>query len=175
MSAKPKTTKDRFVDAAEDAAAAERDIQHEIDRKEKARPKGKDKPEGAMQAGARRYPEPPFPKKHLGKPGAESELDPAPMYDAPHYKGSEKLDGKVALITGGDSGIGRAIAVCSRARAQILSSPISMSTKMLKRPKELSRRRDAAALLFQGMSRIRNSAKKPWPEPLGNSAASTCW
>jgi NAD(P)-dependent dehydrogenase (short-subunit alcohol dehydrogenase family) len=33
------------------------------------------------------------------------------MYDAPHYKGSEKLAGKVALITGGDSGIGRAVAV----------------------------------------------------------------
>jgi NAD(P)-dependent dehydrogenase (short-subunit alcohol dehydrogenase family) len=64
-----------------------------------------------MQAGARRYPEPPFSKQHLRKPGEESRLDPAPMYDAPHYQGSEKLDGKVALITGGDSGIGRAIAI----------------------------------------------------------------
>ena len=109
MSAKPRTKKDRFADAAEDTAAAERDIQHKIDRKEKARPKGKEM--GAMQAGARRYPEPPFPKQHLGKPGEESELEVAPMYDAPHYKGSEKLDGKVALITGGDSGIGRAVAV----------------------------------------------------------------
>ena len=33
------------------------------------------------------------------------------MYDAPFYKGSDKLEGKVALITGGDSGIGRAVAV----------------------------------------------------------------
>jgi NAD(P)-dependent dehydrogenase (short-subunit alcohol dehydrogenase family) len=64
-----------------------------------------------MQAGARRYPEPPFPKQHLEKPGVESDLDLAPMYDAPYYKGSEKLDGKVALITGGDSGIGRSVAV----------------------------------------------------------------
>jgi NAD(P)-dependent dehydrogenase (short-subunit alcohol dehydrogenase family) len=111
MSAKPQVKKDRFIDAAEEAAAAERDIQQEIDRKEKARPKEKEKPKGAMQAGARRYPEPPFPKQHLGKPGEESELDLAPMYDAPHYKGSEKLDGKVALITGADSGIGRAVAV----------------------------------------------------------------
>ncbi|MGH6782003.1 MAG: SDR family oxidoreductase [Sphingomonadaceae bacterium] len=66
---------------------------------------------GAMQAGARRYPEPPFRKQHQAKPGSEAGLDPAPMYDAPYYKGSGKLDGKVAVITGGDSGIGRSVAV----------------------------------------------------------------
>jgi NAD(P)-dependent dehydrogenase (short-subunit alcohol dehydrogenase family) len=64
-----------------------------------------------MQAGARPYPAPPFPKQHQAKPGLESRLDPPPMYDAPYYKGSEKLLGKVALITGADSGIGRAVAV----------------------------------------------------------------
>jgi NAD(P)-dependent dehydrogenase (short-subunit alcohol dehydrogenase family) len=67
--------------------------------------------QSAMQAGARLYPEPPFPKQHQPKPGAEHKLDPAPLYDAPFYKGSGKLQGKVALITGGDSGIGRAVAV----------------------------------------------------------------
>jgi NAD(P)-dependent dehydrogenase (short-subunit alcohol dehydrogenase family) len=41
----------------------------------------------------------------------EARLDPAPLYDAPFWKGSGKLDGKVALITGADSGIGRAVAV----------------------------------------------------------------
>ena len=66
---------------------------------------------GAMQAGARPYPVPPFPEQHQPKPGHEHKLDPAPMYDAPYYLGSQKLDGKVALITGGDSGIGRAVAV----------------------------------------------------------------
>ena len=64
-----------------------------------------------MQAGARRYPEPPFPEQHQPKPGDEAALDPAPMYDAPFWKGSGKLAGKVALISGGDSGIGRAVAV----------------------------------------------------------------
>lgn len=66
--------------------------------------------DGAMQAGAREYPAPPFPPQHQTKPGAESELDPAPMYDAPYYRGSGKLEGKVAIVTGGDSGIGRSIA-----------------------------------------------------------------
>jgi len=64
-----------------------------------------------MQAGARRYPEPPFPKQHQPKPGAEHMLDPQPMYDAPFWRGSGKLDGKAALVTGDDSGIGRAVAV----------------------------------------------------------------
>lgn len=58
-----------------------------------------------------RKPKPPFPKQHQERPGIEEKLDPAPKYLAPNYKGAEKLKGKVALITGGDSGIGRAVAV----------------------------------------------------------------
>jgi short chain dehydrogenase len=64
-----------------------------------------------MQAGGREYPAPPFPKQHQNKPGADADLNPAAMYDAPFYRGSRKLDKKVALITGGDSGIGRAVAI----------------------------------------------------------------
>ena len=59
---------------------------------------------------ARGYPTA-FPAQQLGKPGAEMELACAPMYEAPHYKGSEKLLDRVELVTGGDPGIGRAIAV----------------------------------------------------------------
>ena len=103
--------KDRFAEAAEAVAAEERAIQNEIDRKDKAHAKGSKKEKPAMQAGARIYPAPPFPPQHLKKPGNESDLDLSPMYDAPHYTGSEKLKDKVALITGADSGIGRAVAV----------------------------------------------------------------
>ena len=64
-----------------------------------------------MQAGAREYPAPPFPKQHQPKPGEESQLRPEPLYDAPFYIGSKKLKGKVAIVTGGDSGIGRSVAI----------------------------------------------------------------
>ena len=52
-----------------------------------------------------------MPAQKQERPGIESEIKPRPQFLAPEYKGSEKLAGKVALITGGDSGIGRSVAV----------------------------------------------------------------
>lgn len=56
-------------------------------------------------------PKPPFPAQHQAKPGIEKKMKPRPRYKVAEYKGSQKLKGKVSFITGGDSGIGRAVAV----------------------------------------------------------------
>ena len=77
-----------------------------------------------VQAGTRRQPENPLPKQTQSKPGQEHALDPQPRFLAPDYVGSGKLDGMVALVTGGDSGIGRSVAVLF-ARA---GKPLALAT-----------------------------------------------
>jgi NAD(P)-dependent dehydrogenase (short-subunit alcohol dehydrogenase family) len=59
----------------------------------------------------RARPKPPFPEQGLTPPGRESRMTPRPQYEAPEYKSAGKLVDRAALITGGDSGIGRAVAV----------------------------------------------------------------
>jgi hypothetical protein len=71
-----------FARGADRAAEAGRAIQRKIDRKDRARGQPSKKT-GAMQAGARSYPEIPRPKQHLKKPGKETVLELQPMYDAP--------------------------------------------------------------------------------------------
>ncbi|WP_303908577.1 SDR family oxidoreductase [Thiohalomonas denitrificans] len=101
---------EQFRQAAKIAAERQRNIQRAMDEHDQ-RSNGGENRDSAIQAGPHGYPEPPLPEQHLEKPGSESELNPPPEYRAPEYKGSGKLQGMKALITGGDSGIGRAVAV----------------------------------------------------------------
>ena len=100
------------MDTAEATAAKqvrlqdEQQWQDEVAAASKAISKGKGK-----TAPPSEQPVPPMPSQQLRKPGLEADMQLKPRFDAPHYKGSGKLQGFSALITGGDSGIGRAVAV----------------------------------------------------------------
>jgi NAD(P)-dependent dehydrogenase (short-subunit alcohol dehydrogenase family) len=68
-------------------------------------------------------PKPPFPDQPQQPPGSEAEMTPAPDYGDASYRGTGKLTGKAAIITGGDSGIGRAVALAfAREGADVLIS-----------------------------------------------------
>jgi NAD(P)-dependent dehydrogenase (short-subunit alcohol dehydrogenase family) len=69
------------------------------------------------------YPQPEFPEQELEYPGLESKMNPRPDYGEKTYRGSGRLEGKAAIITGGDSGIGRAVALAfAREGADVLIS-----------------------------------------------------
>lgn len=107
--AKSMKTAKQFRQQGEKLAEKQRKIQEQISQADEKEPAKKS--EKPMQAGARKYPEPPVDKQHLKKPGLEKNLAVQPMCDAPYYKGSGKLQDMVAIITGADSGIGRAVAI----------------------------------------------------------------
>ena len=77
----------------------------------------------AQQDPTTQYPQPPFGEQKLQEPGLESEMNPKPDYGEETYRGSGRLTGKKAVITGGDSGIGRAVALAfAREGADVLIS-----------------------------------------------------
>ncbi|MEJ8854959.1 SDR family oxidoreductase [Variovorax robiniae] len=84
-------------------------IQRKQDARDRATPAAK-KSSKAVQAGTRVQPSR-LPPEKLRKPGGEAGMKLQPRYQAPHYVGSGKLEGLAAIVTGGDSGIGRAVAV----------------------------------------------------------------
>src|SRR5690606_8965573 len=67
------------------------------------------RPNVTMKQHRQERPEPPFPPQNLEMPGVEARMDPAPQWQAPDYHPAGKLEGRRCLVTGGDSGIGRAV------------------------------------------------------------------
>jgi NAD(P)-dependent dehydrogenase (short-subunit alcohol dehydrogenase family) len=95
----------------EAAADKQRALQDRIDAKDaRAKPQSSETEKPPVQAGTRKQPTK-LPAQHLEKPGNEHELELEPRWQAPDYVGSGKLEGMSAIVTGGDSGIGRAVAV----------------------------------------------------------------
>jgi NAD(P)-dependent dehydrogenase (short-subunit alcohol dehydrogenase family) len=92
----------------ERVASEQREIQAGQDQKDNQKQHRESRE--AVQTG-RQQPAPPMPSQHLLKPGLESDMELKPRFMAEGYKGSGKLEGQVAIVTGGDSGIGRAVAV----------------------------------------------------------------
>ena len=92
----------------DDVADKQKAIQSRQDQKDASTPQQDS--EGAAQTGVTQ-PEPPMPEQHLAKPGIEAQMELKPRFMAEGYKGSGKLEGMAAIVTGGDSGIGRAVAV----------------------------------------------------------------
>src|SRR5665213_973696 len=107
----PMKTANARGNARQDTVDRQRNIQRQVDKKDQRAIGTPQKSAAALQDGSRVQPQRPMPGQHLQKPGIESEMSLRPRFMAPDYKGSAKLQNMVALITGGDSGIGRAVAV----------------------------------------------------------------
>lgn len=91
-----------------------------------------------------------FPKQQQSLPGEESEMTPEPEIIKDTYKGSEKLRGKTALITGGDSGIGRAVAVHYAREGANVAIIYLEEDDDAKTTKELVEAEDSECLIIKG-------------------------
>jgi len=96
-------------------------------------------------------PEPPFPRQKQPRPGIEARMEPRPQYTGKNYRAACKLEGKVALITGGDSGIGRAVAVLyAREGADVAITYLPEEEQDAQETRRVVEAQDRQALLIPG-------------------------
>lgn len=114
-------------------------------------------------------PKSPMPRQHQEKPGLESKVTPRPRYEAPNYRGSDKLAGKVALITGGDSGIGRAVAVLfAREGADVAFTYLKEEESDARETKEAIEREGRRGLMMTLEARDSGSCQKAVETTINN-------
>ncbi|WP_457424461.1 SDR family oxidoreductase [Roseateles sp. P5_E7] len=136
------------MSADDDTLKTQRRIQQRQDAAD-ARQPPTEKDGGAVQAGAREQPET-LPAQHVEKPGREAELELAPRFMAPGYRGSAKLQDFVALITGADSGIGRAVAVLFAREGADVAVAFHSSTEDAEETRRCIEAEGRQCLLLQG-------------------------
>ena len=96
------------------------------------------------------YPKPPYPNQRQPMPGLTAKMDPRPDHGETSYKGSGRLKGKHAIVTGGDSGIGRAVAIAfAREGADIVIAYLD-ETEDAKEVADLIEREGRKAVLVSG-------------------------
>ena len=103
------------------------------------------------------------PAQQQDVPGDQSGMDPIPDCGEDSYRGSGRLTGKAAMITGGDSGIGRAVAIAYAREGADVSSPTSTRTTTPRTPPSTSRRPGARPCWSAATSPSRSTAGTSWP------------
>ena len=113
-----------------------------------------------------KYPRPPFEEQPQGFPGKTGTMSPEPDHGEASYRGSRRLKGKAALVTGGDSGIGRAVALAYSRQGAALALPYNVFGPFYVTKAAMAHLKPGASVIFTSSV----NAKHPMPSLLAYSA-----